>query len=66
MAGVRTTDSAGIGELISAFTTVTGAQGNLKILAFQKRVDDILRVTKLYTVFDVHNDEDAAVRSFHD
>jgi anti-sigma B factor antagonist len=65
MAGVSYTDSYGIGELVSGFTTVTNHGGQLKILAFQKRVEDLLQCTKLYTVFDVYNDEAAAVRSFN-
>jgi anti-sigma B factor antagonist len=57
-------DSSGIGELVSGFTTVTGQGGQLKLLNLTKRVKDLLQITKLYTVFDVHDDEAAAVRSF--
>ena len=57
-------DSSGIGELVSGFTTVTNAGGNLKLLSLTKRVKDLLQITKLYTVFDVHEDEAHAVRSF--
>ncbi len=57
-------DSSGIGELVSGFTTVTNSGGQLKLLNLQKRVKDLLQITKLYTVFDVHDDEAAAVRSF--
>ena len=57
-------DSSGIGELVSGFTTVTNSGGNLKQLNLNKRVKDLLQITKLYTVFDVHDDEAAAVRSF--
>ncbi len=57
-------DSSGIGELVSGFTTVTNSGGQLKLLNLQKRVKDLLQITKLYTVFDVHEDEAAAVRSF--
>jgi anti-sigma B factor antagonist len=57
-------DSSGIGELVSGFTTVTNAGGQLKLLNLSKRVKDLLQITKLYTVFDVHDDEAAAVRSF--
>jgi anti-sigma B factor antagonist len=57
-------DSSGIGELVSAFTTVTNAGGQLKMLNLTKRVKDLLQITKLYTVFDVHEDEAHAVRSF--
>ena len=57
-------DSSGIGELVSGFTTVTNNGGQLKLLNLNKRVKDLLSITKLYTVFDVHEDEAAAVRSF--
>ena len=57
-------DSSGIGELVSGFTTVTNSGGQLKLLNLNKRVKDLLQITKLYTVFDVHDDEAAAVRSF--
>jgi anti-sigma B factor antagonist len=57
-------DSSGIGELVSGFTTVTNGGGQLKLLNLTKRVKDLLQITKLYTVFDVHDDEAAAVRSF--
>jgi anti-sigma B factor antagonist len=57
-------DSSGIGELVSGFTTVTNSGGQLKLLNLAKRVKDLLQITKLYTVFDVHEDEAEAVRSF--
>ena len=57
-------DSSGIGELVSGFTTVTNSGGQLKLLGLNKRVKDLLQITKLYTVFDVHEEEAAAVRSF--
>ena len=57
-------DSSGIGEMVSGFTTVTNHGGLLKLLGLSKRVKDLLQITKLYTVFDVHTDEAAAVRSF--
>ncbi len=57
-------DSSGIGELVSGFTTVTNAGGQLKLLNLTKRVKDLLQITKLYTVFDVHEDEAHAVRAF--
>ena len=57
-------DSSGIGELVSGFTTVTNSGGSLKLLNLNKRVKDLLQITKLYTVFDVHDDEASAVRSF--
>lgn len=57
-------DSSGIGELVSGFTTVTNQGGTLKLLGLTKRVKDLLQITKLYTVFEVHDEEAAAVRSF--
>lgn len=57
-------DSSGIGELVSGFTTVTNHGGSLKLLNLTKRVKDLLQITKLYTVFEVHDDEAHAVRSF--
>lgn len=57
-------DSSGIGELVSAYTTITNQGGHLKLLGLTHRVKDLLQITKLYTVFDVHEDEAHAVRSF--
>jgi anti-sigma B factor antagonist len=57
-------DSSGIGEMVSGFTTITNQGGQLKLLNLTKRVKDLLQITKLYTVFEVFDDEAAAVRSF--
>ena len=57
-------DSSGIGELVSAFTTVRNQGGELKLLNLTKKVHDLLQITKLYTVFDVKDDEAAAVKSY--
>ncbi len=57
-------DSSGIGELVSAFTTVKNAGGELKLLNLTRKVHDLLQITKLYTVFDVKDNEAAAVASF--
>jgi anti-sigma B factor antagonist len=57
-------DSSGIGELVSSFTSVSNQGGKLKLLNLQKKVHDLLQITKLYTVFEVHTDEAAAVRSY--
>ena len=65
LAEVSYIDSSGIGELVSGFTTVANQGGQLKLLALTKRVKDLLQITKLYTVFDVHDDEAGAIRSFH-
>jgi anti-sigma B factor antagonist len=57
-------DSSGVGELVSSFTAVRNAGGDLKLLNLTKKVQDILNVTKLYTVFDIKDDEFTAVKSF--
>jgi anti-sigma B factor antagonist len=57
-------DSSGIGELVSAFTTVRNQGGELKLLNLTKKVHDLLQITKLYTVFDVKDDETAAIKSY--
>ncbi len=64
LADVNYIDSSGIGELVSGFTTVKNQGGELKLLHLTKKVHDLLQITKLYTVFDVHSDEQAAIRSF--
>ena len=58
-------DSSGIGELVSAFTTARKEGGELKLLKLTKKVHDLLQITKLYTVFDVKDDEAVAVKSFN-
>jgi anti-sigma B factor antagonist len=57
-------DSAGIGELISAFTSTRNQGGELKLLHLTKKVHDVLQITKLYTVFDVRDDEVQALAAF--
>lgn len=57
-------DSSGIGELVSAFTAVRKEGGELKLLNLTKKVHDLLQITKLYTVFDVKDDEATAVGAF--
>ena len=64
LAEVSYIDSSGIGEMVSGFTSVTNQGGQLKLLNLTKRVKDLLQITKLYTVFEVFEDEAAAVRSF--
>jgi anti-sigma B factor antagonist len=65
LADVSYIDSSGIGEMVSGFTTVTNGGGQLKLVGLSKRVKDLLQITKLYTVFEVFDDEAEAVRSFH-
>ena len=64
LADINYIDSSGIGELVSAYTTVKNRGGELKLLHLTKKVHVILQITKLYTVFDVHSDETGALRSF--
>lgn len=64
LADVDYIDSSGIGELVSAYTAVRTASGEMKLLQLTRRVHDILQITRLVTVFDVQAEEDVAVRSF--
>ncbi len=57
-------DSAGLGEMVGSYATVTNMGGNIKLLHPQSRVHDLLQVTKLYTVFVAFDDESEALRSF--
>jgi anti-sigma B factor antagonist len=64
LADVNYIDSAGIGELVTGFTTARTHGGELKLLHLTKKVRDLLQITRLYTVFDVHEDERTAAASF--
>ena len=64
LADVDYIDSSGVGELVGCFTTVRNAGGELKLLNLTQKVHDVLHVTKLYTVFDIRDDEFNAVKSF--
>jgi anti-sigma B factor antagonist len=64
LAHVDYIDSSGVGELVGSFTTVRNAGGELKLLNLTQKVQDVLHVTKLYTVFDIKDDEFTAVKSF--
>jgi anti-sigma B factor antagonist len=57
-------DSSGIGELVSTYTTVTNNGGELKLLNLTKKIQELLQITKLLTVFQVFEDEQAALNSF--
>ena len=57
-------DSSGIGELVSGFTSVSNGGGTLKLLGLTKRVKDLLQITKLYTVFDIWDNEASAISAF--
>jgi anti-sigma B factor antagonist len=64
LAHVDYIDSSGVGELVSSYTAVRNSGGELKLLGLTKKVRDILYITKLYTVFDIKDDEFTAVKSF--
>ena len=64
LAEVTTIDSSGVGEMVSAYTTVTNRGGKLKLLNLPPKVVDILQITQLITVFETFDDEDEAVASF--
>lgn len=64
LAEVSYIDSSGIGEMVSGFTSVSNGGGQLKLLNLTKRIQDLLQITKLYTVFEVFDDEAKAVASF--
>jgi len=57
-------DSSGIGELVSSFTTINREGGQLKLLNLSQKIQDLMTITKLHTVFDVYDDETAALNSF--
>ncbi|MGH9835767.1 MAG: STAS domain-containing protein [Blastocatellia bacterium] len=64
LGGVTYVDSSGIGELVSRHTTTKNAGGRLKLLNPTKKIKDLLMITKLLTVFEIHEDEQAALDSF--
>jgi len=64
LSGVSTMDSSGIGELVATYTTVTNRGGKLKLLHLPPKIQDIMQVTQLITVFEVFDDEDEAIASF--
>src|SRR6187549_1478416 len=65
LAEVPYIDSAGLGEIVRTYTTVSRQQGHLKLLSLTKRITDLLAITKLLTVFETYDSEADAVRSFH-
>jgi anti-sigma B factor antagonist len=65
LAGVGYIDSSGIGELVSSFTAVNKEGGTLKLLNLTQKIQDLLAITKLLTVFDVYDDEATALSSFN-
>jgi anti-sigma B factor antagonist len=64
LAEVPYLDSAGLGEVVRAYTTVSRQGGSLKLLNLTKRITDLLSITKLLTVFDTFDTENEAIRSF--
>ena len=64
MGDVNYIDSSGLGELVSAYTTAKNQGASVKLLNLTKKVKDVLQLTKLYTVFDVFEDEASAISSF--
>lgn len=64
LADVTYIDSSGLGNLVSAFTSVKKQGGELKLLNLTNKVEDVMQITKLYTVFDVATDEASAIKSF--
>jgi len=64
MSGVTTIDSSGIGELVGSYTTVANRGGKLKLLHLPSKLNELLHVTQLITVFEVYENEQEAVSSF--
>jgi anti-sigma B factor antagonist len=64
LSGVGYVDSSGIGELVSSYTTTSSKGGQLKLLNLTQKIQDLLAITKLLTVFDVYEDEATALNSF--
>lgn len=64
LAEVPYIDSAGLGEIVRTYTTVSRQGGSLKLLSLTKRITDLLSITKLLTVFETFESEDDAVKSF--
>jgi len=64
LAGVPYIDSAGLGEIVGSYTTVSRQGGSLRLLNLTKKITDLLAITKLLTVFETFDSEDEAVRSF--
>jgi anti-sigma B factor antagonist len=64
MASVSYVDSAGLGELVGAYTTATNHGGSVKLLNLQGKMKDLMQITKLHTIFSIFDNEQAAVSSF--
>ena len=64
LSDVNYIDSSGLGELVSAYTTARNQGAALKLLGLSKKVNDLLQLTKLYTVFDIYDDEASGIASY--
>jgi anti-sigma B factor antagonist len=64
LAAVRHIDSAGVGELMTCFTSIRNQGGHLKLMNLNKNVHNLLQITKLYTIFEIEDDEATAIQSF--
>ena len=65
LSNVKMIDSSGLGTLVASFTTVERAGGELKLTNLSDKASELMTITKLYTVFDVFDDEQAAINSFN-
>jgi anti-sigma B factor antagonist len=65
LSGVSYIDSGGLGTLVALYTTARNSGGSIKLANLTPRVDDLLQVTKLVTVFDVYDSEEKAIEAFH-
>jgi anti-sigma B factor antagonist len=64
LSNVKTIDSSGLGTLVAGYTTVERAGGQLKLTSLSDKASELMTITKLYTVFDVFDDQQAAINSF--
>ena len=64
LSNVRTIDSSGLGTLVAGYTTVERAGGQLKLTSLSDKASELMTITKLYTVFEVFDDEQAGINSF--
>lgn len=65
LSGVSVIDSSGLGELVSGFASLGKAGGSMKLLNLPTRINELMTITKLHTVFEIFDDEDDAVESYH-
>jgi len=64
LGGVNYMDSSGVGELVSAYTSAKNKGVEFKLLNLTKKIDDLMQITKLATIFDIYTDEKTAIASF--